>query len=745
MKIPNLFNKDPEQPKEGDEPQLDLASLQPNRALAPRGTDAIDSILAPRGQAASQTPIRSEPQTPVRPDQPAPASDGDPMGALALGGLRPNAALPQAAPASPPPEPPTAAEPRATAPEPPAAAPPPAQPVSEPPAPAAPEDPLAALSTEAPQPESQTPVIPEVPDPSTAGEAAPQDGGDALAGLAGVADAEGGDDLLDIFRDAKDETEEGSLVKELDNVPISELLTDVVSLSQQLGVTPSGNRKPTPVVAPDDSEDDVTEAVVQAPTLHSDDPIESEQPGILPEPPQQMPAAEPAAEPEPAVAQQSSPTPVLPERPDEPPVSQTPVSLTPAPPSQAPVPPSQTPVRPEQNDAPTQRPAEPTQAPVPPQVQNEAPPQRPAQNQPDAPAGPARQQLLHVLLIGLSIALIAGVVGGSRGATDLLAANPAGADPDATPAVLAFINEPVAAIADPTAVPQPTIVPTPVPSVAATPTPSPSPTPTPAPTPGPDVVYDFDPMAPAYYNYTVESGDSLSSMSRDFGICPDHILWNNPPRTEYTPLYVGEQLTMPGIPGVVHIAEPGDSIASLAARYSVSQAAIIAFPGNHLQPGDTLRPGQRVLMPHGIPPEALLQNADAYQKTHVPSEYGLVWPYAGPVTTYFGEVRPNYIHYAIDIGGLGSYGQPVVSVAAGKVIMVGYDDPAYGNHVIVDHGDGRRTHYAHFQDVYVAQGQTVQQSQPLGSIGCTGASTGTHLHFELSQNGQLIDPLPLLP
>ena len=97
------------------------------------------------------------------------------------------------------------------------------------------------------------------------------------------------------------------------------------------------------------------------------------------------------------------------------------------------------------------------------------------------------------------------------------------------------------------------------------------------------------------------------------------------------------------------------------------------------------------------------------------------------------------------IGGLGTFGQPVVAASAGFVTSVQLDDPAYGNNVIVNHDDGRHSRYAHLEDVHVKQGEYVQISQPLGTIGCTGASTGTHLHLELWQNGAAIDPLPLLP
>jgi murein DD-endopeptidase MepM/ murein hydrolase activator NlpD len=75
----------------------------------------------------------------------------------------------------------------------------------------------------------------------------------------------------------------------------------------------------------------------------------------------------------------------------------------------------------------------------------------------------------------------------------------------------------------------------------------------------------------------------------------------------------------------------------------------------------------------------------------------------------------------------------------------GYSSEGYGNHVVIEHEDGSRSLYAHLTKVYVEEGDEVKRAQPLGGLGCTGHSTGTHLHFELYRNGGSVDPLAYLP
>ena len=124
---------------------------------------------------------------------------------------------------------------------------------------------------------------------------------------------------------------------------------------------------------------------------------------------------------------------------------------------------------------------------------------------------------------------------------------------------------------------------------------------------------------------------------------------------------------------------------------------------------------------------------------------GLIWPARGPITTYFGEVGPTSPrgHAGIDIAA--RYGSPIVAAAAGQVVLATTAGGGYGTEVIIEHGRGLRTLYAHLSQLDVTAGQGVARAQLIGLVGSTGYSTGPHLHFEVRQNGELRDPLAFLP
>ena len=712
MKFPK-FGKGNSEPKseKADEPQLALPDKTPGGSLG--------DILAPRDQ------------TPAAPDS-APASPGDAIlsPAPAQPAASPGDAILSPAPAQPAANPADAILSPTTTPEPAPA--PDADPIAPPVGGASHEtasDPAADA-----QPDAVTDVLAEAAENPLE----PETTDDVLAGLGDSDDEESTDDLLDIFKEAKEEVEESSLAAGLDDIPIGDIVADLSTTSERLGVVPK-NVQQVPAAAPAEAPVAPAAAPAEAPVAPAAVPAEAPvapaaapaetpvAPAAVPAEAPVAPAGEPSAQPEPAA--EADPT--------TPPATVTRVEQKPATPAApaAAVPPAS--VDETLQAAPAVRRTE-SSAPTP-----EAPPET---LKAPGPSSAPRQQMLHVVLIGLSLTLMAGLLGigaTGGGAGELLAA---GTD-DPTPAVLAYLKVPVIPLTEITSTPAPTPVSTTVPTDVPTPVLAEEPTASPSPTPEPPRTaadFGFDPLAPAFYSYVVEFGDSLTSISRDFGVCPDHILWNNEDRDEFTPLYVGDFLTLPGISGIVHTIRPGDSVDTLAARYSIDPDAIAAYPGNHLSPGDALTPGSRLLMPAGVPPGALLQDEDDFANTHYPSSDGFVWPYSGPVTTYYGEPRPGYTHNAIDIGGLGTFGQPIVAAAAGFVVSVQFDSD-YGNNIIVDHGAGRHSRYAHLEDVHVTEGEYVQISQPLGTIGCTGASTGTHLHFELWQNGAAIDPLPLLP
>jgi murein DD-endopeptidase MepM/ murein hydrolase activator NlpD len=121
-----------------------------------------------------------------------------------------------------------------------------------------------------------------------------------------------------------------------------------------------------------------------------------------------------------------------------------------------------------------------------------------------------------------------------------------------------------------------------------------------------------------------------------------------------------------------------------------------------------------------------------------------VWPASGTVTRGFGWDGPSW-HPGIDIGTLTSLD---ITAAAPGVVEAVWETPhfeGYGNIVLVDMGDGLEALYAHLSDVGVKVGDTVETGQKLGIAGCTGYCTGTHLHFEMRQDGTAFDPAPLLP
>ena len=123
--------------------------------------------------------------------------------------------------------------------------------------------------------------------------------------------------------------------------------------------------------------------------------------------------------------------------------------------------------------------------------------------------------------------------------------------------------------------------------------------------------------------------------------------------------------------------------------------------------------------------------------TGTPSASGFIWPVNGTVVSGFGW-RWGRMHEGIDISA--SSGTPIWAAAAGIVIHAGWLG-GYGNLVVVDHGNGLATAYAHASAILVGVGQQVSQGETLSLVGSTGNSSGPHLHFEVRVNGAAVDPL----
>ncbi len=120
----------------------------------------------------------------------------------------------------------------------------------------------------------------------------------------------------------------------------------------------------------------------------------------------------------------------------------------------------------------------------------------------------------------------------------------------------------------------------------------------------------------------------------------------------------------------------------------------------------------------------------------------LMWPVPSlhTITTYF-TWRWGSFHYGIDISGVGAYGRTIVAADGGTVVEAGWNGGGYGNRVVISHGGGLQTLYAHCSRLLVSAGQKVSKGQAVARIGSTGYSTGAHCHFEVIKNGTKVNPL----
>jgi murein DD-endopeptidase MepM/ murein hydrolase activator NlpD len=129
---------------------------------------------------------------------------------------------------------------------------------------------------------------------------------------------------------------------------------------------------------------------------------------------------------------------------------------------------------------------------------------------------------------------------------------------------------------------------------------------------------------------------------------------------------------------------------------------------------------------------------------HAPGQ--LIWPVSGPITSPFGwRMHPVYhrmiLHKGIDIGV--PTGTPVAAAAEGRIIIASYQGDC-GNMVAIDHHGGLSTFYCHMSHLFVSVGQDVQRGQVIGAAGATGDATGPHVHFQVMQNGNPVDPMSYL-
>jgi murein DD-endopeptidase MepM/ murein hydrolase activator NlpD len=187
--------------------------------------------------------------------------------------------------------------------------------------------------------------------------------------------------------------------------------------------------------------------------------------------------------------------------------------------------------------------------------------------------------------------------------------------------------------------------------------------------------------------------------------------------------------------GTHHLVRPGETLAAIGRMYGVNWQTLAQV--NQLVDPHRIEVGQAIWIPAQVGTGGSSVPALAVPSRFVPDRR-LQWPSDGVLSSGFG-VRGGRFHGGIDISG--ERRTPIMAVEEGVVMFSGRGPDGYGNVVILDHGGGLTTLYAHNERNVVRQGERVRRGQIVALMGDSGRATGTHVHFEVHQHGQLVDPL----
>ena len=259
--------------------------------------------------------------------------------------------------------------------------------------------------------------------------------------------------------------------------------------------------------------------------------------------------------------------------------------------------------------------------------------------------------------------------------------------------------------------------------------------------------------------YTVEKGDSVFSIANKYKLKPSTILWANYDLLNDNPdmLSVGQTLTIAPTDGIYYKWKKGDTLEKIADQYKVKQDDIVSWPGNKLDlthpeikadayvmiPGGW-RESRQWLVPTIWRPKAGASRGISAQCTLPAGGANGTGSFVWPTTNHYlsgNDYSPT--HLGIDIAA--ADGAPLYAADSGLVVYAGSIGGGYGLMVMIDHGNGYHTLYAHNSQLLVSCGQSVSKGQQIGYTGNSGNSTGPHLHFEVRYNGGFINPHFVLP
>ena len=254
-------------------------------------------------------------------------------------------------------------------------------------------------------------------------------------------------------------------------------------------------------------------------------------------------------------------------------------------------------------------------------------------------------------------------------------------------------------------------------------------------------------------NYIVKKGDTLFGIAEKFGLNPETILWGNFDVLQDNPhsLRPDQNLNILPVNGTYYEWSAGDSMESVAGYFGVETQEIIDWPGNNIFPalgGDNqnIEPGTPIVIPGGRR-EFVTWSAPRITRAN-PAIASIAGPgacgsiYSGPIGEgYFiwpttasflsGSGYSDY-HPGIDIAG--GVGSAIYASASGVVVYAGWNNYGYGFMIVIDHGDGWQTLYAHMSAVNMVCGQAAFQGNVIGGVGSSGNSSGPHLHFEMQSD-----------
>ncbi len=246
--------------------------------------------------------------------------------------------------------------------------------------------------------------------------------------------------------------------------------------------------------------------------------------------------------------------------------------------------------------------------------------------------------------------------------------------------------------------------------------------------------------------YVVQAGDSVSTIAANFGISVNTILWENN-LNAYSLIRPRDKLAILPASGIAHKVVRGDTLGTIATKYGVDSNTILET--NKLASAEMLSVGQKLIIPGGkktyyaaspssnISAVSIIKDLLKPQDLRSTASNKLAWPTIGARITQYSSWR----HYAIDIAN--KIGTPIYACDTGVVEVAGWGT-GYGNQIVIDHGGGRKSRYAHLSKFYVKKGETVKKGEAIAAMGSTGRSTGPHLHFEYIINGIKYNPLNYL-